>query len=114
MRGKVGRMATPATTRPLHQVHGVALTRGRSSGHCFLSRPWPKSRRQTHDPRTTTRESGKNMMRTILVLVGTLSFGSIASAQTAVERGDYLVNGILTCGNCHTPRGPGGVLDMAK
>ena len=29
-----------------------------------------------------------------------------ASAQDAalVERGSYLVNGILTCGNCHTPR----------
>ena len=29
-------------------------------------------------------------------------------------RGNYLVNSILTCGNCHTPRGPGGVFDMAK
>jgi mono/diheme cytochrome c family protein len=26
----------------------------------------------------------------------------------------YLVNGILTCGNCHTPRGPGSVWDMSK
>jgi mono/diheme cytochrome c family protein len=33
-----------------------------------------------------------------------------ASAQSAaVKRGDYLVNTILTCGNCHTPKGPGGV-----
>jgi mono/diheme cytochrome c family protein len=32
-----------------------------------------------------------------------------ASAQTPIERGSYLVNGILTCGNCHTPKGPGGV-----
>ena len=37
-----------------------------------------------------------------------------AVAETLVERGDYLVNGILTCGNCHTPRGPGGVFDNAK
>jgi mono/diheme cytochrome c family protein len=37
-----------------------------------------------------------------------------AAAQTPVERGSYLVNGILTCGNCHTPRGPGGVLVMEK
>jgi mono/diheme cytochrome c family protein len=36
------------------------------------------------------------------------------SAQTPVQRGDYLVNTILTCGNCHTPRGPGGVFDMGK
>ena len=37
-----------------------------------------------------------------------------AAAQTPVERGKYLVEGILTCGNCHTPRGPGGVLDTAR
>jgi mono/diheme cytochrome c family protein len=36
------------------------------------------------------------------------------NAETLVERGDYLVNGILTCGNCHTPRGPGGVFDDAR
>jgi len=32
---------------------------------------------------------------------GTLAAGS-------VERGDYLVNTIMGCGNCHTPRGPEG------
>ena len=37
-----------------------------------------------------------------------------AAAQTPLERGKYLVEGILTCGNCHTPRGPGGVLDTAR
>jgi mono/diheme cytochrome c family protein len=37
-----------------------------------------------------------------------------AQAQTAVQRGGYLVNGILTCGNCHTPRGPGGVFAMDR
>jgi mono/diheme cytochrome c family protein len=36
-----------------------------------------------------------------------------AAAQTPLERGKYLVEGILTCGNCHTPRGPGG-LDTAR
>ena len=35
-------------------------------------------------------------------------------AETPLERGKYLVEGILTCGNCHTPRGPGGVLDTTK
>ncbi len=30
-----------------------------------------------------------------------------AQAQTdPVKRGDYLVNTIMTCGNCHTPKGP--------
>ena len=28
------------------------------------------------------------------------------SAQSAVERGDYLVNTIMTCANCHSPKGP--------
>jgi mono/diheme cytochrome c family protein len=27
-----------------------------------------------------------------------------AGAQTLVDRGDYLVNSIMACGNCHTPR----------
>ena len=35
-------------------------------------------------------------------------------AQTPLERGKYLTEGILTCGNCHTPRGPKGVLDTAQ
>jgi mono/diheme cytochrome c family protein len=35
-------------------------------------------------------------------------------AQTPLERGKYLVEGILTCGNCHTPRGPKGVLDKSR
>ena len=39
---------------------------------------------------------------------------SAASAQSPVERGSYLVNGVLTCGNCHTPRAKGGVFDMAR
>jgi mono/diheme cytochrome c family protein len=38
---------------------------------------------------------------------GSMSGG--ASAQSdLVKRGDYLVNGILTCGNCHSPKGPTG------
>src|SRR5262245_57269542 len=30
-----------------------------------------------------------------------------AGAQTLLERGNYLVNGIMGCGNCHTPRAQG-------
>ena len=39
----------------------------------------------------------------------------MANAQSAlVKRGDYLVNTILTCGNCHTPKGPtGDIMDKA-
>lgn len=31
-----------------------------------------------------------------------------AGAETPLERGSYLVNSILACGNCHTPMGPDG------
>jgi mono/diheme cytochrome c family protein len=34
-------------------------------------------------------------------------------AETPIERGGYLVNTIMTCQNCHTPRGPNG-LDFDK
>jgi len=42
--------------------------------------------------------------------LGTLGFASLlaatatALAQTPAERGHYLVNSILACGNCHTPK----------
>ena len=48
---------------------------------------------------------------TIRTALFVLAFGATligaASAQSdLVKRGDYLVNGILTCGNCHSPKGP--------
>jgi hypothetical protein len=36
-----------------------------------------------------------------------------AAAETLVERGAYLVNAVMGCDGCHTPR-PGGVFDMSK
>ena len=41
-------------------------------------------------------------------------FTGTASAETSLQRGRYLVEGILTCGNCHTPRIPGGMLDPGR
>jgi mono/diheme cytochrome c family protein len=41
-----------------------------------------------------------------------VTFGSARANTDLVKRGDYLVNGILTCGNCHTPKGPSG--DIAE
>jgi mono/diheme cytochrome c family protein len=35
-----------------------------------------------------------------------LAFAQIAAAETPVERGSYLVNTIMTCANCHSPKGP--------
>ena len=37
-----------------------------------------------------------------------------AISETPVERGRYLVETIAGCGNCHTPRGPGGVFAAGK
>jgi mono/diheme cytochrome c family protein len=53
-------------------------------------------------------------MSTAVLCSGLALAAREASAQTPVDRGSYLVNTILTCGNCHTPRGPGGVFDMSK
>jgi mono/diheme cytochrome c family protein len=39
-----------------------------------------------------------------------LMVGGNARAEGAIERGSYLVNTILACGNCHTPRDAGGAL----
>src|SRR5215467_9453337 len=35
---------------------------------------------------------------------------SSARAETPLERGTYLMRGIVACGNCHTPKGPQGEL----
>lgn len=35
---------------------------------------------------------------------------SSARAETLLERGTYLMRGIVACGNCHTPKGPQGDL----
>jgi mono/diheme cytochrome c family protein len=55
------------------------------------------------------------MIRFVVVALSMLvAVASAASAQSPVERGKYLVNGLLTCGNCHTPRAKGGVYDLAR
>jgi mono/diheme cytochrome c family protein len=48
------------------------------------------------------------MMRWILGLAATIALAGPGQAQpqSAVQRGDYLVNTIMTCGNCHSPKGP--------
>ncbi len=44
-------------------------------------------------------------MRVVIagLLAGTIGFAATVQAQTALERGKYLVEGIVGCGNCHTP-----------
>ncbi|MDV7144809.1 cytochrome C [Tropicimonas sp. TH_r6] len=43
-----------------------------------------------------------------LLLFATLSIPAAAVAAPSVERGEYLVQGPVACGNCHTPQGPNG------
>ncbi len=39
-----------------------------------------------------------------------LFFSPQSRAETLLERGTYLMRGIVACGNCHTPQGPNGPL----
>lgn len=49
------------------------------------------------------------MMLSLLAAAGMAAAGAPgALAAGSVERGDYLVNTIMGCGNCHTPAGPQG------
>ena len=42
----------------------------------------------------------------VLAVAGAMSTG--ARAETPLERGTYLMKSVVACGNCHTPKGPGG------
>jgi mono/diheme cytochrome c family protein len=44
----------------------------------------------------------------MLAILATASLS--ARAETPLERGTYLMGGIVACGNCHTPKGPQGDL----
>ena len=44
--------------------------------------------------------------RATVMIAAAVVFVAPALAQTAVERGRYLVEGIAACGNCHTMKGP--------
>ena len=50
------------------------------------------------------------MIRFAAGFCAALFFAGAALAETPFERGRYLVNAVLNCGNCHTPKGP----DAAK
>ncbi len=58
---------------------------------------------------------GKHVIH--ILLWGLAAFAILngpVAAQTPVARGNYLVNTVLTCGNCHTPKGPtGDIMDKA-
>lgn len=51
------------------------------------------------------------MVRSVIACVAAFiaSIGS-ATAQTLVERGSYLINAVMACDGCHTPRGKSGFI----
>jgi mono/diheme cytochrome c family protein len=66
-------------------------------------------------PRSTLTRNGSkprkiSNARAIVAAALTLLAGTACSAETLVERGGYLVNGVMACAGCHTPRGPNGPL----
>jgi mono/diheme cytochrome c family protein len=59
-------------------------------------------------------QRGETMIRLMVMSVVALVAAVVgATAQTPIERGSYLVNAVMACDGCHTPR-PGGVFDMTK
>jgi len=49
------------------------------------------------------------LFATAIIILATDLLGHTANAaESQLERGAYLVHGIVACGNCHTPKGPDG------
>ena len=53
---------------------------------------------------------GSRFVLASLATVISASFTAPAAAETPLERGTYLMQSIVACGNCHTPKGPEGEL----
>jgi mono/diheme cytochrome c family protein len=43
---------------------------------------------------------------TLLLAIAAASIGTANAQSDLVKRGDYLMNTIMTCANCHSPKGP--------
>jgi mono/diheme cytochrome c family protein len=67
------------------------------------------------------RRAIRNMTGQMATLLGTVGWcvavvviavvaGGPAAAETLLQRGEYLVNGIANCGNCHSPQEPDGTV----
>ena len=48
------------------------------------------------------------LLRSVIVSAALLAGIATAAAQAPLERGKYLMNSIVACGNCHTPQTPQG------
>ena len=58
----------------------------------------------------TTRAPMPRRRAALLLALGLAAMLGTARAETPLERGRYLAETIAACGNCHTPKGPGGPL----
>jgi mono/diheme cytochrome c family protein len=56
----------------------------------------------------------RSMPRLALACLLLFGLSNLAAADPAIERGDYLVNTILACGNCHSPREANGEIIKDK
>ncbi|MSP01253.1 MAG: hypothetical protein EXR07_09440 [Acetobacteraceae bacterium] len=52
--------------------------------------------------------AGLKSMAFAAILAMALSPGAAQAKDVLLERGAYLANGVVACGNCHTPKGPDG------
>jgi mono/diheme cytochrome c family protein len=43
-----------------------------------------------------------------IAVLGLIAAGQVMADDALLERGRYLANSIVACGNCHTPMGPDG------
>ncbi len=53
------------------------------------------------------------MLKLIALCAGVLVATGASAQDALLERGSYLVNAVMACDGCHTPRGPAG-LDMSR
>lgn len=49
-----------------------------------------------------------NRIAAVFAAVAYFAVSGVAIAETPLERGTYLMQSIVACGNCHTPKGPNG------
>jgi hypothetical protein len=52
----------------------------------------------------------RKLQRAALAAALGMVIGTAANAESRIERGRYLMQSIVACGNCHTPQGPNGPL----
>ena len=105
-------MTEPRNSERLKKVHHhrVASAKG-SAGVVTAGSTAYRGQYRRHD---NADRSPTSMTSWALGCIAAIAVAGSALAQTPVERGSYLVNGILTCGNCHTPRTTSGAWDMSK